>query len=116
MKYLGIEICNDRVIYKVQKEEMIEKATNMSLQTYSVIERSCNKVLMGKLYWKSVVLPSVLLGIGLMELRKDQIERLQRVENSVYRKILGARGGATILTIWVRLGRLEWNRESFKKD
>ena len=83
LKYLGLEICDDRDIFKEQKEEMIERATKMALQTYSVIDRSCNKVLMGKLYWKSIVLPSILLGVGLMNFTKDQIERLQRVENSV---------------------------------
>ena len=83
---------------------MIERATKMALQTYSVIDRSCNKVLMGKLYWKSIVLPSILLGVGLMNFTKDQIERLQRVENSVYRKILGARGGTTITTMLGEIG------------
>ena len=104
LKYLGLQICDDRDIFKEQKEEMIEKAIKMSLQTYSVIERSCNKVMMGKLYWKSVVLPSVLLGVGLMEFTKDQIERLQRIENSVYRKILGAKREVTIVTMLGEIG------------
>ena len=104
LKYLGLEICDDRDIFKEQKEEMIERATKLALQTYSVIDRSCNKVLMGKLFWKSIVLPSILLGAGLMDFTKDQIERLQRVENSVYRKILGARGDTTIVTMLGEIG------------
>ena len=51
---------------------MIEKAKHMALQTYSIIARSSNKVLMGKTFWKTVVLLSVLLGAGLMGLTKGQ--------------------------------------------
>ena len=56
------------------------------------------------MYWTSVVLPAVLLGIGLMELTKDQIKRLKRVENCVYSNILGARGGAMIVTMLGEIG------------
>ena len=46
---------------------------------------------MGKTFWKAVVLPSVLSGIGLMTLKKKQMNKLQRIEDGVFRKILGAR-------------------------
>ena len=58
--------------------------------TYSVIERSCNKLLIGKSFWKSIVLPSVLYGTNIINLTEDNINQLQKIENSVYRFILGA--------------------------
>ena len=48
-------------------------------------------MLMGKTYWKGVVLPSVLHGIGLMNPNGDLINKLQSMEHGVYRKILRAR-------------------------
>ena len=58
--------------------------------TYSVIERSCNKLLIGKTLWKSIVLPSVLYDTNIINLTEDNINELQKIENSVYRSILGA--------------------------
>ena len=91
MQYLGVHICDEKDIFKVHKEKMIERAEEMSLQTYSIIERCCNRVVMGKTFWKTVVLSSVLSGVGLLTFTKNQIGRLQRIEHGVYRKILGAR-------------------------
>ena len=58
--------------------------------TYSVISRSCNKVLIGKTFWKGVVVPSLLHGIEVINYTKNERKSLQIIENSVYRKILGA--------------------------
>ena len=78
-------------IFKEQKEDMINKAKKLSNLTYSVIAKSCNKVLIGKTFWKSIVLPSVLYGAGLMNTTVSEVNSLQVVENGVFRKILGAR-------------------------
>ena len=58
--------------------------------TYSVIERSYNKLLIGRTFWKSIVLPSILYGTNIINLTEDNINELQKIENSVYRSILGA--------------------------
>ena len=55
-----------------------------------MIERSCNKLLIGKTFWKSIVLPSILYGTNIIYLTEDNINELQKIENSVYRSILGA--------------------------
>ena len=39
------------------KNKLAEKMANL---TFSIIGRSCNKMVMGKTYWKSVVQPRVL--------------------------------------------------------
>ena len=56
IKYLGTTIDNKKNYFKTQKENMFNKAINLSNMTYSVIEKSCNKLLIGKTYWKSVAL------------------------------------------------------------
>ena len=45
VKYLGIEIYNKRNYFKTQRDKIIQKARKMANITYSVIERSCNKLL-----------------------------------------------------------------------
>ena len=56
----------------------------------AVICKSCNKLLIGKTFWKSVVLPSILYGANVITLTDTEIKSLQTVENGVYRQILGA--------------------------
>lgn len=69
---------------------MIEKAQKLANLTYSVIGKSCNKVLIGKTYWKNVALPSILYGTSIITLTEAEIDKLQTIENGVYRRILGA--------------------------
>ena len=90
MKYLGIEIDNKRNYFKTQRGKIIENARKMANITYSVIEKSCNKLLIGKTFWKSIALPSLLYGTNIINLTDDNIRELQKIENSVYRCILGA--------------------------
>merc|ERR1711874_560133 len=54
-----------------------------------VIEKFCNKVLIGKTFWKGVALPSILMGNQVVNFTKTQIEGLQVTENWVHGKILG---------------------------
>ena len=48
------------------------------------------QLLIGKTFWKSIVLPSVLYGTNIINLTEYNINELQKIENSVYRSILGA--------------------------
>ena len=47
-------------------------------------------MIIGKNYWKIVALSSILHGINVIHFNKTDIEKLQRIENKVYRMILGA--------------------------
>ena len=49
-------------------------------------------MLIGKTFWKNVVIPSILQGIGIITFTKKEINKLQIIENEVYRKILGGKG------------------------
>ena len=104
MRYLGIEICGGEDIFKKQKVEMKRKAENLSRMTYSIIEKSSNKVLMGKTFWKGVAVPSFMLGVGVMRFTLEEIEELQKIENTVYRKILGGRRTSPKVTLRGEIG------------
>lgn len=56
--------------------------------TYSVIERSCNRLLEGKSYWKEVGLATALYVTEIIEYTKQDLRNLQKIENKVYRCIL----------------------------
>ena len=49
--------------------------------TFSVISKSCDKLLIGKTYWKSVVQLRVLSAAAVVVWMKDGRKQLQRVEN-----------------------------------
>ena len=117
IKYLGIKLDDKRNMFKTHKEEMMKKANRLANLTYSIIAKSCNKVLIGKTYWKSVALPSILYGTSTIHL--TEIDRLQKIENCVYRKILGGtkntaiaalRGdiGASAMRTRVAAGKLQY--------
>ena len=62
----------------------------MANLTFSVISKSCDKLLIGKTYWKSVVQPRVMSAAAVVVWTKGEKKQLQRVENRVWRQILGA--------------------------
>ena len=76
-KYLGLTVDDKKNIFQSQKEDLTDKADRGSNRTYSVIKRSCNKMLIGKTYWKGVILPSVLYGTGLIDFTQKEINKLQ---------------------------------------
>jgi len=96
MKYLGVCIGSERDIFHQHKVQKLKVSKRMSNMTYSIIERSCNKIMIGKTYWEMIVLPSLLFGSAIVPWNKTEIENLQRSENDVWRKILGAPGYAPL--------------------
>ena len=99
MKYLGMEINDGIDIFENQKKRMKEKAETIAKNTYAVIEKCCNKILIGKTFWKGVALPSILMGNQVANLNLTQVNELQTIENGVYRKILGAAHGTVLETM-----------------
>jgi len=90
VRYLGVKVVNQQDCFKEHRREKIELAERMANLTYSVIGRACDRLVIGKTFWKNVVLPSVLASSGVIVWRKRELEKLQRIENGVWRKIFGA--------------------------
>jgi len=104
IKYLGITLSNGRDCFKKHKELMIDFGKKMANLTYPVISKSCNKLLIGKVYWKSLILPKLLYGAGIMDYSKTDILNLGRVENIAYRSMLGAPKYAPVTTLRGEIG------------
>ena len=127
LTYLGVKIKNQRNMFKEQKKQMIEKAQRMANMTYGVIARSCNKLLVGKTFWKSLALPSFLYGANIFAITEEELKKLEVIENGVFRQILGApkytatcavRGeiGASTMKARVIKGHLQYARSTLQGD
>ena len=57
-----------------------------------------------KIFWKSIALPSFLYGTNIINLTDDNIRELQKIDNSVYRRILGATHYNTNVTLRGEIG------------
>ena len=99
IKYLGMDVGTDKDMFKEQKGKMRERGKKYENLTYSVISKSCNRLMMGKTYWKGVVIPSVMYGAGLMNSGVELEGKMQGIENGVYRRILGGRKCTVVETL-----------------
>ena len=88
-KYLGMLVGNVKGWSGGQINKSHEKSLKMSNYTYSIIGGSCNRLMVGKTYWKNVALPGILYGQEILPYNKGDLLKMQRVENKTYRTILG---------------------------
>ena len=90
MKYLGVEICNSRDCFRENRKKKMKLARRMMNVTYSVTARSCQRMMIGKTFWKNVILPGVLSSSEVSVWRSGEKKELQTIENGVWRRILKA--------------------------
>ena len=57
----------------------------------AIIAKSCNRILIGKTYWKSAALPAILHGTEAIYLSNTYLANLQKEENKALRCIVNAR-------------------------
>ena len=96
---MGLEIDDDRDMFKSQRKIIIDKIKRYKPITNQVIETSCNRLLIGKTFWKQVVMTGALHGVGLINLAKTEMDELQVAENEVYRIILKARRNVAMAAV-----------------
>ena len=89
IRYLGANMGDSRMCFRECRTEKIQLGEIMESLT-SVISRSCDKLLIGKTYSKTVVQTRVLSAAAVVVWTKEEKRQLQRVENMVWRQILGA--------------------------
>ena len=90
IKYLGIKITNKKNFLYEQKKKSLQEATKYANIIPSVTRRSCNRVLIGSTYWKSVVLPVIMYGEEIINYTKDEMHAIQKAENRVYSNVMDA--------------------------
>ena len=104
MKYLGVEICAQRDLFCKQRDRIVLQAGKMANMSYSVMMKSCHKILIGKAYWKTMVLPSVLYGAELVIFRESDLNTMQIAENRVLRCMMQGPSYAPIAAMQGEVG------------
>ena len=90
IQYLGIKITDKKDCFKLHKSEIITKANKLANQLPSILAKCCNRLLIGKTFWKSTAIPAILYGTDVIDFNKTEINTLQKIDNKVHRLILRA--------------------------
>ena len=88
--YLGITIggrCSN--IFQKENENITDKANKNVSTIMSEVQKSADKVLVGKAIWKLMAIPSILFGRAVVPSCKSKTEAIQRKENRVWRHLMG---------------------------
>ena len=104
IKYLGIKVGKDRDIFKEQKIKIENEVEGKACRLRKVVEKSYNRLEVGKTWWKNEVVPGLLHGVGVLDLGEGLINKLQKVEYRVYRQLLGAEGYAPLAVMRGEVG------------
>ena len=88
LKYLGVTIENKRRWYGKHIADNMNKGTRLANYMYSIIGGSCNKLMIGKTFWKVLALSSILFNQEILLYNASEMDKLQRIENKAYRSIL----------------------------
>ena len=91
VKYLGITVTDNRNCFNKQKKIIYNRKSKKNGTPNLPSDRTnCHKIIIGKAYWKGIVLPILLYETNVIAYTKKEIDQLQRIENSVHRHILVA--------------------------
>ena len=105
VKYLGIKLGGrDRNIFREEKRAWMKKAQINVAQIMAQVERSYDRVTVGKAMWKQVMVAALLFGKAVVVAIKTTIKKIQAIENRVYRYLLGVAGYATIASLRSEIG------------
>ena len=105
IKYLGVQVGGrGRNIFEAENKKWIEKAEKKANALIGQIKKSADKIIVGKAIWKLMAIPAILFGRGVITSSKNNIERLQRLENKVWRYLMGIGGYATVEALRGEIG------------
>ena len=86
---------------------MIEKAQKKALALNTYVRKSYDVTSVGKALWKQQAVPGIMFGKQVVTLNKKIKEKLQVIENNVYRGILGIGPSAPVETLRGEVGASE---------
>ena len=105
IKYLGVMVGGyGRDIFKYERESVIEKAQKRAAQIKGYIKKSYDRTTVGKAIWKLQMIPALMYGKEVVILSKKVIEKLQAIENRVYRYLIGVAGSTPVVTLRGEIG------------
>ena len=90
IKYLGVTLTNKRNCFNEHKKLSLLKAQRLSNVFYSVMTRACDRLLIGKTFWKGLAMPAFLYGSEVIHYTKTELLKFQVLDNKIYRGMLRA--------------------------
>ena len=104
-RYLGVQVGGrGRNIFEKENKKLLEKAEEKVNALLAQIKKSADRVIVGKAIWKLMAIPAILFGRAVIPTSNTQIEKLQRLENRVWRYLLGIGGYSTIESLRGEMG------------
>ena len=104
-RYLGIQVGGrGRSIFDAENKIWIQKAEKKANDILSQIKKSADKVIVGKAIWKLMAIPALLFGRAVVTTIRGNIDKLQRIENKVWRYLLGIGGYSTVEALREEIG------------
>ena len=88
IKYLGVLIDNKKKCFESHKKKIYNDANKFVSQIFALLGNSCNRMLIGKTYWKGLVLPAILYCSEIIVFTEEEIKKLQTCDNKAFRYIL----------------------------
>ena len=84
---------------------MVEESPGHAAKLRAQIRKSYDKVTVGKTIWKQIMVTVIMFGkVVIVPIAKSNIRKVQTVENSVYRYLLGVGGYTTIAALRGEIG------------
>ena len=88
IKYLGLLIDDKRNCFDSQKKRIDNNAHKYLSQMFSILGNCCNRMLIGKTFWKGLALTNLLYGADVINFTKTELDNLQIKDTKAYRIIL----------------------------
>ena len=104
-KYLGVMVGGrGRNIYEAENKIWLEKAEKKANSILGQVNKSADRVIVGKAMWKMIAIPALLFGRAVVTTTKRNIGKLQIIENRVWRYLLGIGGYSTVEALRGEIG------------
>ena len=83
-------------IFAAENKIWLEKAEKKANELIGQVKSSCDMVIVGKAIWEAMAIPKALYGRAVIPTNEVSIKKLQRIENRVWRYLLGIGGYSTV--------------------
>merc|ERR1712055_303085 len=104
-KYLGVMVGGrGRNIFEAENKAWLEKAEKKANSIIGLVNKSADRLIVGKAMWKMIAIPALLFGRAVVTTTKRNIKKLQIIENRVWRYLLGIGGYSTVEALRGEIG------------
>ena len=122
IKYLGVIVENRRKMFLVwkclisYKIKSFDKGIQFGNQLYSILGNSYNRMLIGKTFYKGLVLPNILYEQDIIVYNKIELEQLQKFYNKACRTILNVPKSTAVEFLRDMKNKIMFLKHALKND